>query len=148
MISLSSLVLSFLLIFIAEIGDKSQLVILSLATKFKVEQEKNNIKNHKDYNAKDKGVIKVTWKIIFGASVAFASLNLLAVIFGSTVISFISIDLVYLIAGIIFIVFSVLNIISFFNSQKETQIDTENEVAIEISESENKLKKFKLIKHI
>ena len=43
MISLSSLVLSFLLIFIAEIGDKSQLVILSLATKFKVEQEKNNI---------------------------------------------------------------------------------------------------------
>ena len=79
MISLSSLVLSFLLIFIAEIGDKSQLVILSLATKFKVEQEKNNIKNHKDYNAKDKGVIKVTWKIIFGASVAFASLNLLAV---------------------------------------------------------------------
>lgn len=145
MISLSSLVLSFLLIFIAEIGDKSQLVILSLATKFKVEQEKNNIKNHKDYNAKDKGVIKVAWKIIFGASVAFASLNLLAVIFGSTVISFISIDLVYLIAGIIFIVFAVLNIISFFNSQKETQIDTENEVATEISESENKLRKFKLL---
>lgn len=145
MLSLSSVLLSFLLVFFAEIGDKSQLVILSLTTKFKVAKQSSNINNNKDYKNKNDGLIKIAWKTILGATFAFGLLNLLAVIFGSTVIKFISLDLMYLIAGIIFIVFAVLNIVNFFSSQKETQIDTENEVATEISESENKLKKFKLL---
>lgn len=142
MISFSSLVLSFLLIFFAEIGDKSQLVIFSLTSKFKPEKDKTNTSKNTE-----KGIAKIAWKIIFGASFAFAVLNLLAVIFGAAVMSFISVDLIYLIAGIIFIFFAILNIVNFFSSlQKETQIDTENEVATEISESENKFKKFKNFK--
>lgn len=150
MFSLSSLLLSFLLIFFAEIGDKSQLVILSLTTKFKVEKEKSNVIINNDYKAKNKGLIQVAWKTIFGATCAFGLLNLLAVIFGSAVIKFVSLDLIYLIAGIIFIFFAILNIANFFvlhTKQINSSIDLQNEAITEISESEAKFKKFKLLSY-
>lgn len=151
MLDFSVLVLTFLLTFFAEIGDKSQLVILSLATKFKVEKEKTNIISNNDYKVKNKGLAQVAWKTIFGATFAFGLLNLLAVIFGSAVIKFISLDLMYLIAGIIFIFFAILNIANFFilqhSKKTNSNIDLQNEAITEISENEAKFKKFKLLNY-
>ena len=58
--SLSTSLSTFTLIALAEIGDKSQLVCMSLATRH----------HH--------------WPVILGASTAFLILNALAVIFGAT----------------------------------------------------------------
>ncbi len=52
---------SFILIFLAEFGDKSQLVCMTLAAKHR------------------------PWPVLFGAVTAFAVLNLLAVLFGTIV---------------------------------------------------------------
>jgi len=52
---------SFILIFLAEFGDKSQLVCMTLAAKHR------------------------PWPVLLGATVAFAILNLLAVLFGAVV---------------------------------------------------------------
>lgn len=56
---------SFILIFVAEFGDKSQLVCMTLAAKHR------------------------PWPVLFGAVIAFAVLNLLAVLFGTVVASWI-----------------------------------------------------------
>lgn len=56
---------SFLLIFLAEFGDKSQIVCMTLAAKHR------------------------PWPVLLGAVAAFAALNLLAVVFGSVVASWI-----------------------------------------------------------
>jgi putative Ca2+/H+ antiporter (TMEM165/GDT1 family) len=57
---------SFILIFLAEFGDKSQLVCMTLAAKHR------------------------PWPVLLGAVTAFAVLNLLAVLFGAVVASWIS----------------------------------------------------------
>ncbi len=145
MLDFSVLVITFLLTFFAEIGDKSQLVILSLATKFKVEKEKSNLLNTNNFKNKDKGIAQIEWKIILGATLAFALLNLLAVIFGASIMKIISPKIMYLVAGLIFLLFAILNIADFFISERKTQIDNENEVAMEINKSENKFKKFKIL---
>ena len=56
---------SFILIFLAEFGDKSQLVCMTLAAKHR------------------------PWPVLLGASAAFILLNLLAVVFGAAVASWI-----------------------------------------------------------
>lgn len=57
--------LSFMLVFLAEFGDKSQLVCMTLAARHR------------------------HWPVLLGAVVAFALLNLLAVLFGAVVASWI-----------------------------------------------------------
>lgn len=56
---------SFLLIFLAEFGDKSQIVCMTLAAKYR------------------------PWPVLLGSVTAFAVLNLLAVVFGAVVASWI-----------------------------------------------------------
>jgi len=56
---------SFILVFLAEFGDKSQLVCMTLAAKHR------------------------PWPVLLGAATAFAVLNLLAVVFGAVVASWV-----------------------------------------------------------
>lgn len=82
--SMSDIISSFLLIFIAEMGDKSQLVCLSLASR---------------YRARD---------ILIGAIVAFGLLNLVAVLIGDVLTSWIPESTLHGLKALLFIVFAVL----------------------------------------
>jgi len=79
--SLSPLFEAFLLVLLAEFGDKSQLVTMTLAARY----------NH--------------WPIIIGSISAFAVLNLLAVVFGATISHWLPLWLVALIVAVLFIYF-------------------------------------------
>jgi Ca2+/H+ antiporter, TMEM165/GDT1 family len=74
---------SFSLIGLAEIGDKSQLVCMTLAVRYR------------------------TWPVLFGAIVAFAVLNLVAVVFGAAVAHWLPQTTVVLIVGVMFLLFGI-----------------------------------------
>ncbi len=74
---------SFILIFLAEFGDKSQLVCMTLAAKHR------------------------PWPVLLGATVAFAILNLLAVLFGAVVSTWIPEFWLALIVAVLFSFFGV-----------------------------------------
>jgi Predicted membrane protein len=77
----TSLVAAFSLIGLAEIGDKSQLVCMALAVRYRA------------------------LPVLLGAVAAFAFLNLVAVVFGSWVARWLSPDLVTLVMGVLFLLF-------------------------------------------
>lgn len=72
---------SFSLIGLAEIGDKSQLVCMTLAARYR------------------------PWPVLLGAIVAFALLNLVAVIFGAAVAHWLPDTVVLAAVGLLFLVF-------------------------------------------
>jgi Ca2+/H+ antiporter, TMEM165/GDT1 family len=74
---------SFLLIFAAEVGDKSQLVCMALAVRYRAVP------------------------VALGASVAFLLLNTLAVVFGSVIASWIPELIVSLAVSLLFLVFGI-----------------------------------------
>jgi putative Ca2+/H+ antiporter (TMEM165/GDT1 family) len=80
---LTSTVTSYLLIFAAEIGDKSQLVCMVLATRHRA------------------------MPVIWGAIVAFAFLNALAVIFGMAIANWLPEFYVSLTVAILFAIFGI-----------------------------------------
>ncbi len=79
--SLAAVGTSYLLIALAEIGDKSQLVCMTLAARHR------------------------PLPILFGASIAFALLNLLAILFGATVASWLPEQWISLIVATMFVGF-------------------------------------------
>jgi len=79
----SAFVTSLSLIGLAEMGDKSQLVCMMLASRHRA------------------------WPVLTGAVAAFALLNLLAVLFGAAVANWVSPSLVALIVGVLFIGFGI-----------------------------------------
>lgn len=87
---------SFLLIFLAEFGDKSQLVCMTLAAKHR------------------------HWPVLLGAVTAFAILNLLAVLFGSIVASWIPEFWLAIIVAILFGFFGIQSLMA-----KDGEDDTE-----------------------
>ena len=78
-----ALVSSFTLVGLAEIGDKSQLVCMTLAARYR------------------------GWPVLLGATMAFGLLNLLAVLFGAAVARWLPGWLVVLVVGALFIAFGV-----------------------------------------
>jgi len=76
-----SLFSSFTLIGLAEIGDKSQLVCMTLAARYR------------------------PWPVLLGAIVAFASLNIIAVVFGAAAAHWLPETVVLAPVGILFILF-------------------------------------------
>ncbi|UCB54864.1 MAG: TMEM165/GDT1 family protein [Thiotrichales bacterium] len=72
---------SFSLIVLAEMGDKSQLVCMTLAARYR------------------------PWPVLFGAIVAFALLNLVAVVFGAAVARWLPETVVLSVVGAMFILF-------------------------------------------
>jgi putative Ca2+/H+ antiporter (TMEM165/GDT1 family) len=78
-----ALLSSFTLIGLAEIGDKSQLVCMTLAARYR------------------------PWPVLLGAIVAFALLNILAVVFGAAVAHWLPERVVLAAVGILFLLFGV-----------------------------------------
>jgi putative Ca2+/H+ antiporter (TMEM165/GDT1 family) len=78
-----SLVSSFTLIGLAEIGDKSQLVCMTLAARYR------------------------PWPVLLGAIVAFALLNIIAVVFGAAAAHWLPDTVVLAAVGILFVLFGV-----------------------------------------
>jgi len=74
---------TFILIFLAEIGDKSQLVCMTLAAKYRA------------------------LPIVIGATFAFAFLNLLAVLFGALLANWLSEDMINIGVAVLFAVFGI-----------------------------------------
>jgi len=74
---------SFSLIGLAEIGDKSQLVCMALAARYRA------------------------WPVLMGAVAAFALLNLLAVAFGAAVAHWLPDQIIAVIVGLLFIAFGI-----------------------------------------
>jgi putative Ca2+/H+ antiporter (TMEM165/GDT1 family) len=74
---------SFSLIGLAEIGDKSQLVCMTLAARYR------------------------PWPVLLGAIVAFALLNIIAVIFGAAAAHWLPESVVMAVVGILFILFGI-----------------------------------------
>ena len=80
----TTLVSTFSLVSLAEIGDKSLLVCMALATRYR------------------------HWQVFWGAAIAFLVLNLLAVIFGSTIAALVPESIILATVAVMFIVFGVL----------------------------------------
>lgn len=78
---------SLTLVFIAELGDKTQLVAMAFAAK---------------YNA---------WKVVLGVLAAVFVLNFIAVILGSYITSVIPLNTIRIIAAVVFIVFGLFNLV-------------------------------------
>ncbi len=78
-----TLITSFSLIGLAEIGDKSQLVCMTLAARYRA------------------------WPVFFAAALAFALLNILAVVFGAAAAHWIPENVVTLIVGVLFLLFGI-----------------------------------------
>lgn len=74
---------SFTLIALAEIGDKSQLVCMTLAARYR------------------------PWPVMLGAIVAFALLNLVAVVFGAAAAHWLPESVVMAVVGLLFILFGI-----------------------------------------
>lgn len=81
---LTTLVSTFSLVSLAEIGDKSQLVCMALATRYR------------------------HWPVFWGAAIAFLVLNFLAVIFGSTLAALVPEAIISATVAVMFIFFGVL----------------------------------------
>lgn len=79
--TLSTFLISFSLIGLAEMGDKSQLVCMALAARYR------------------------HWPVLIGATLAFVLLNALAVIFGAVIASWISEQIVAIIVALMFALF-------------------------------------------
>lgn len=73
---------AFWLLFLAEMGDKTQLVAMTLATRHR------------------------PWQVALGACAAFLLLNLLAVLLGEVLFRYLPESLVLLVAGVLFLVFA------------------------------------------
>jgi putative Ca2+/H+ antiporter (TMEM165/GDT1 family) len=84
---------TFVLIALAEMGDKSQLVCMTLAARFR------------------------HWPVLLGASIAFILLNTLAVVFGAAVAEWIPERIMAIIVAILFAVFGIQAL--FFSAQDE-----------------------------
>ncbi len=80
--------LSFLLIFLAEFGDKSQLVCMTLAARHR------------------------PWPVLLGAVAAFAILNLLAVVFGATVAHWLPPFWIAIVVALLFTLFGIQSLLS------------------------------------
>ncbi len=78
-----AMVSSFTLIALAEIGDKSQLVCMTLAARYR------------------------PWPVLLGAIVAFALLNIVAVIFGAAAAHWLPDTVVTAVVGILFLLFGI-----------------------------------------
>ena len=74
---------SFSLILLAEMGDKSQLVCMTLAARYR------------------------PWPVLFGAITAFALLNVIAVMFGAAAARWLPDTLVLLVVGLLFLLFGI-----------------------------------------
>lgn len=74
---------SFTLIGLAEIGDKSQLVCMALAARYR------------------------PWPVLLGAIIAFAILNIVAVVFGAAAAHWLPESVVLAVVGILFLLFGV-----------------------------------------
>lgn len=74
---------TFLLVFMAEFGDKSQLVCMTLSARYKA------------------------WPVMVGSVIAFALLNLIAVLFGASLSSVLPESWIYGIVGVLFLLFGV-----------------------------------------
>ena len=73
----------FLLIFLAEFGDKSQLVCMTLSARYRA------------------------LPVLVGSIVAFSALNLLAVLFGATISLYLPDTLIFGLVGILFLIFGI-----------------------------------------
>jgi len=78
-----TLITSFSLIGLAEIGDKSQLVCMTLAARYRA------------------------WPVFLAAALAFALLNILAVVFGAAAAHWIPENVVTLVVGLMFLLFGI-----------------------------------------
>ena len=90
--SISALLASFSLIGLAEIGDKSQIVCMTLAARYRA------------------------WPVLFGAIAAFLLLNTLAVLFGAAVAAWLPESLV---AGMVALLFAAFGIQALVSSTDE-----------------------------
>lgn len=88
---------SFLLIFLAEFGDKSQLVCMTLAAKHR------------------------PWPVLLGAVTAFAILNLLAVIFGTVIAAWIPAFWLALIVAVLFAFFGIQSLLFDDNDDEDSE---------------------------
>lgn len=86
---------SFALIFLAEFGDKSQIVCMTLAARYR------------------------PWPVLFGAVTAFAVLNALAVAFGAVVASWIPDMWLAVIVAMLFTIFGVQSLLNGDESQED-----------------------------
>jgi putative Ca2+/H+ antiporter (TMEM165/GDT1 family) len=91
-----SLLSTLSLVSLAEIGDKSQLVCMALATRYR------------------------HWPVLWGAAVAFMLLNLLAVVFGASVAAWLP-EIV--ITGIVAIMFIVFGIQAIKTTEEDEEVD-------------------------
>lgn len=73
----------FLLVFLAEFGDKSQLVCMTLSARYAL------------------------MPVLIGSALAFSLLNLVAVLFGASIAEYLPSHIVFLIVGILFLFFGV-----------------------------------------
>ena len=89
---------AFSLIFLAEMGDKSQLVCMTLAARYR------------------------PWPVLFGAIVAFALLNIIAVVFGAAVARWLPETVVLSVVGVMFILFG-LHALRQSSTKNDQQID-------------------------
>lgn len=77
---------SLSLVFIAELGDKTQLVAMAFAAKY------------------------AAWKVLVGVLAAVALLNTIAVLLGSFITSIVPLSIIRLIAAVVFILFGIINL--------------------------------------
>ncbi|MEH6626933.1 MAG: TMEM165/GDT1 family protein [Motiliproteus sp.] len=87
--------LSFLLVFLAEFGDKSQLVCMTLAARHR------------------------PWPVLAGAVIAFALLNLLAVMFGATVAHWLPPFWIAIAVALLFTLFGIQALMSHEDDEEE-----------------------------
>jgi putative Ca2+/H+ antiporter (TMEM165/GDT1 family) len=88
------LISAFLLILIAELGDKTQLTIISLSSNYKAAH------------------------VFSGAMLAFLTVDGISLIIGGSLLAFLPIKLILIISGIIFIIFGIIPLLS----KKEKEI--------------------------
>lgn len=97
---------TFVLLFVAELGDKTQLAVMMLAHRYPISQ------------------------VIVGTFSAFLLLNILAVIVGESVFRYAPKSLILLAAGLLFIVFALLSWKEANSSDKQNELSTKSYNAI------------------
>lgn len=103
---ISSSLLTFLLVIAAEMGDKSQIVCMALAAKYRA-------------------------KLVFiGAITAFMVLNLLAVLLGASLGTYIPMSVVSAMAAIMFFIFGIQALLSSTKFEQEEQLTVSRSVII------------------
>jgi len=76
----------FLLVFLAEFGDKSQLVCMSLSTRYS------------------------SFSVLLGSGLALTMLNLIAVLFGGVISTYLPIEIVLAVVGGLFVIFGIVSL--------------------------------------